>query len=158
MSVKKTNAIREIEKSKIPHKIMTYEVDENNLGAINVSLKTGADITKVFKTLALFNEKKELIIACVPGSDELDLKKLAKLSESKKVEMIDMKSLLENTGYIRGGCSPVGIKKRHKSFIHQSALLKDTIIISGGARGIQLELSPNSLIEYLKMIVGDIIV
>lgn len=156
--MKKTNAMRELDKNKIKYDFVEYEVDEDNLSAISVSIKTGQDITKIFKTLILLNEKREMLVACIPGSDNIDLKKLAKLSGDKKVEMLEMKELFNMTGYIRGGCSPVGIKKRHKAFMHQSALTKDTIFVSGGMRGIQIIISPTDLIKYLNMTVGDIIV
>lgn len=156
--MKKTNAIRELEKSKINFSIKEYEVDENDLSAISVSLKTGIYIDKIFKTLVLFNEKKELIVACIHGDAELDLKKLAKLSSSKKVEMLGVKDLLSNTGYIRGGCSPIAIKKKHMSFINESCLKHQTIFISAGCRGVQIEISPNDLIKYLEMKVENIIV
>ncbi len=155
--MKKTNAIRELEIQKIKHKVYQYEVDEKHLDAISVAVKTNEDITRIFKTLVLVNEKKEMIVACISGIDKIDLKKLAKLSESKKVEMILMKDLLSMTGYIRGGCSPVGIKKKHKSFIDKSALKNEKILISGGQRGIQIEIVPKFLIEYLGMTVGDIV-
>lgn len=109
--MKKTNAMRELDKNKIKYDFVEYEVDENDLSAISVSIKTGQDITKIFKTLILLNEKREMLVACIPGSDNIDLKKLAKLSGDKKVEMLEMKELFNMTGYIRGGCSPVGIKK-----------------------------------------------
>lgn len=156
--MKKTNAMRELDKNKIKYEYIEYEVDENDLSAISVSIKTGQDITKIFKTLILLNEKREMLVACIPGSDNIDLKKLAKLSGDKKVEMLEMKELFNMTGYIRGGCSPVGIKKKHKTFIHQSVLTKDMIYVSGGMRGIQIIISPNDLINYLNITVGDIIV
>lgn len=156
--MKKTNAIRELEKSKINFSIKEYEVDENDLSAISVSLKTGIYVDKIFKTLVLVNEKKDLIVTCIHGDAELDLKKLAKLSSSKKVEMLGVKDLLSNTGYIRGGCSPIGIKKKHMSFINESCLKHDTIFISAGCRGMQIEISPNDLIKYLAMKVENIII
>lgn len=155
--MKKTNAMRELDKAGISYQYYEYEVDENHLGAIDVALKMGQDITRVFKTLVLLNEKKEMVIACIPGSDNIDLKKLAKISSSKKVEMIEMKQLLPMTGYIRGGCSPIGIRRKHRSFLHDSALTQETIIISAGMRGLQLELNPKDLISYLEMEVGDLI-
>lgn len=155
--MKKTNAIRELELNKIEHKIREYEVDENNLDALSVALKTNEDVSRVFKTLVLLNEKKEMLVACIPGIEKIDLKKLAKLSDSKKVEMIAMKELLPMTGYIRGGCSPVGIKKRHRTFIHESVFDNEKILVSGGQRGIQIEIAPKLLVDYLQMIVGDII-
>ncbi|MCY7008029.1 Cys-tRNA(Pro) deacylase [Fusobacterium simiae] len=155
--MKKTNAIRELEIHKIEHKVIEYEVDEEHLDAVSVALKTNEDITRVFKTLILLNEKREMVVACVPGMEKLDLKKLAKLSNHKRLEMLPMKELLSMTGYVRGGCSPVGIKKRHTTFIHKTALDNKTILVSGGLRGLQIEIEPQKLIDYLKMIVGDII-
>lgn len=155
--MKKTNAIRELEIHKIEHSTKEYEVDENNLDAVSVALKVGEDITRVFKTLVLLNDKKEMVVACIPGMEKLDLKKLAKLSGNKKLEMLPMKDLLSYTGYVRGGCSPIGIKKKHTAFIHESALENKTIFVSGGMRGIQIEIEPQKLIDYLKLTVGDII-
>lgn len=155
--MKKTNAIRELEIHKIEHSTKEYEVDENNLDAVSVALKVGEDITRVFKTLVLLNDKKEMVVTCIPGMEKLDLKKLAKLSGNKKLEMLPMKDLLVYTGYVRGGCSPIGIKKKHTAFIHESALENKTIFVSGGMRGIQIEIEPQKLIDYLKLTVGDII-
>ena len=102
---------------KIKYEFKEYEVDENDLGAVAVAIKTGQDITKIFKTLVLLNEKREMLVACIPGSDTIDLKKLAKIAGDKKVEMLELKELFNMTGYIRGGCSPIGIKRniRHIS-------------------------------------------
>ncbi|WP_315523386.1 Cys-tRNA(Pro) deacylase [Fusobacterium massiliense] len=155
--MKKTNAIRELEIHKIEHSAREYEVDENNLDAVSVALKTNEDITRVFKTLVLLNEKKEMIVACIPGMEKLDLKKLAKISGSKKLEMVHVKDLLSLTGYVRGGCSPIGIKKKHKSYIHESALDNNKILVSGGMRGLQIEIESKILIDYLKLVVADII-
>lgn len=156
--MKKTNAMRELDKQKIKYDFKEYEVDENDLSAIAVSIKTGEDITKIFKTLVLLTEKKEMLVACIPGADSVDLKKLAKVAGAKKVEMLELKELFNMTGYIRGGCSPIGIKKRHQTFIHESALNKDYIMISAGVRGMQIIVDPKELIKYLNMTVGDIIV
>ena len=156
--MKKTNAMRELDKNKIKYNFIEYEVDENDLGAVAVAMKTGQDITKIFKTLVLLNEKREMLVACIPGSDTIDLKKLAKIAGDKKVEMLELKELFNMTGYIRGGCSPIGIKKKHKTYIHESALAKDTIFVSGGTRGIQIEIDPNILIKQLNITVGDIII
>lgn len=155
--MKKTNAIRELEQNKIKHTVREYEVDENNLDALSVAIKTNEDVTRVFKTLVLLNEKKEMIVACIPGIEKIDLKKLAKLSENKRVEMLAMKDLLSYTGYLRGGCSPVGIKKKHKTFMHESVYDNKKILISGGLRGLQIEIEPKDLIDYLHIAVGDIV-
>lgn len=156
--MKKTNAVRELDQHKIKYSLREYKVDENDLSAIHVALETGLELERVFKTLTLLNEKKEFLVVCIPGGDNIDLKKLAKTAGCKKVEMLPLKELTKYTGYIRGGCSPVGIRKKHESFIHSSALDFDSILISGGMRGLQIEINPKNLIEYLKMKVGDIIV
>lgn len=156
--MKKTNVMRELDKFGISYEAIEYKVDLDDLGAINVAMKTGCDITQIFKTLALSNEKNELIIACIPGADELDLKKMAKLCNSKKVEMLGLKNLQEKTGYMRGGCSPIGIKKKHITFINETALTKEHIFISGGQRGVQIKISPKDLIKFLNMKVDNIVV
>ena len=156
--MKKTNAVRELDQHKLSYITKEYEVDENDLSAIHVALTTNTDIEKIFKTLSLLNEKNELVIACVPGDDNIDLKKLAKLAGCKKVEMLPLKELTKWTGYVRGGCSPLGIRKKHETFIHESALKFDSILIGGGMRGLQIEINPKDLIGYLKIKVGDIIV
>lgn len=155
--MKKTNAIRELELNKIEHSTHEYEVDEKHLDAVSVALKTNEDVTRVFKTIVLINENKEMIVACIPGIDKIDLKKLARLSVSKKVEMIGVNDLFSMTGYIRGGCSPVGIKKRHRTFIHETVFEHERILISGGMRGLQIEIKPKLLVDYLKIVSGDIV-
>ena len=156
--MKKTNAVRELDQHKIKYSLREYKVDENDLSAIHVALETGLELERVFKTLTLLNEKKEFLVVCIPGGDNIDLKKLAKLAGCKKVEMLPLKDLTAHAGYVRGGCSPLGIKKKHLSFIHKSALNYETIIFSGGMRGLQIEMSPKDLIDYLQMTVGDLIV
>ncbi|MGL4254131.1 MAG: Cys-tRNA(Pro) deacylase [Fusobacteriaceae bacterium] len=154
--MKKNNVIRELEKAKIDFKTLSYEVDESDLSAIALSLKTGIFIGKIFKTLILFTDKKELLVSCIQGDGELNLKNLAKLSGCKKVEMLGVKELFDNTGYVRGGCSPIGIKKRHRTFIDRSALNFEKIYVSAGVRGMQIEINPHSLIKYLGMEVSDL--
>ncbi|MGL5050718.1 MAG: Cys-tRNA(Pro) deacylase [Fusobacteriaceae bacterium] len=155
--MKKNNVIRELEKAKIDFKTFSYEVDEFDLSAITLSLKTNIYIGQIFKTLVLFTEKKELIVACIAGDAELNLKNLAKLVGCKKVEMLGVKELFENTGYIRGGCSPIGIKKQHKTFIDSAAFNFETIYLSAGVRGMQIEINPKDLIKYLDIEVSVLI-
>ncbi|MGL5050767.1 MAG: Cys-tRNA(Pro) deacylase [Fusobacteriaceae bacterium] len=154
--MKKNNVVRELEKAKLAFKTFNYEVDEQDLSAITLSLKTNIFIGQIFKTLILFTEKKELIVACIQGDGELDLKNLAKVVGCKKVEMLGVKDLFENTGYIRGGCSPIGIKKRHKTFIDTTALNFEKIYLSAGVRGMQIEIDPKDLIKYLGIEVCDL--
>jgi len=154
--LKKTNAARILDKNKIKYSIVDYEVDENDLSALSVGIKLGQDIRKVFKTLVLTGDKTGVIVACVPGDGELDLKALASLSGNKKVAMINLKDLQKLTGYIRGGCSPLGMKKSYPTYIDRSALNFDNIFVSAGVRGQQFELSPIDLIKVTDMKVGDL--
>ena len=154
--IEKTNAARLLDKAKIPYGLVPYEVDENDLAAQHVADSLGQDIARVFKTLVLHGDKTGHIVCVIPGNSEVDLKALAKASGNKKVEMIAMKDLLAVTGYIRGGCSPVGLKKRFPTFFHTSAESFETIFVSAGVRGLQLEISPVSLIEFVGATVADV--
>ena len=144
----KTNAMRLMDAAKIPYRAVEYEYDENDLGGEHVAAVTGMNPDQVFKTLVARGEKKGILVFCIPVSCTLDLKKAAHAAGDKKVEMIHMKELLGLTGYIRGGCSPVGMKKKYPTFMDETAELYDEIAISGGARGLQMVLSPMSLMEY----------
>lgn len=141
----KTNAIRLVEQKKISYKEYAYEWQENHLGADAVAAKLGQNPAQVFKTLVAVGNKTGVIVAVIPGNHELDLKKLAQLSGNKKVEMLHLKDLEQTTGYICGGCSPIGMKKLFPTFIDESANDFATIIISAGKRGLQLEIAPSDL-------------
>ena len=154
--MKKTNAMRLLDKNKISYNINEYQYDETDLSASAMAEKTNLDINKIFKTLVLLGDKTGFLVACIPGNKELDLKKLAKLSKNKKIEMIHMKDLIKTTGYVRGGCSPLGMKKHFPTFIHNTVLDFNSIFISGGKRGLQIEISPTNLIKILDIAVGDI--
>lgn len=143
--VVKTNAIRLVEQKKMVYREYSYEWSENHVGAEEVATKLGQNPAQVFKTLVAIGNKTGVIVAVIPGNHELDLKKLAKASGNKKVEMLHLKDLEQTTGYIRGGCSPIGMKKLFPSYIDQTAELFDTIIISAGKRGLQLEMAPIDL-------------
>ena len=149
--IHKTNAIRILDKSKIFYSLITYSVDETDLSAIHVASELGQDVNRVFKTLILKGDKSGYFVCIIPGADEVDLKKAAKCSGNKNAEMIPMKDLLSVTGYIRGGCSPIGMKKKFPSFIHNSALNYDYIYISAGVRGMQICMNPNDLIQLLNI-------
>lgn len=153
--VEKTNAARLLDKAHISYKLIPYEVDENNLAASHVAQSLGEPIEKVFKTLVLYGDRNGLLVCVVPGNMEVGLKALAKASGNKKVEMILMKDLLSTTGYIRGGCSPIGMKKRYPTYIHSSALDFDTIYVSAGVRGLQIEIAPGDLIRFTEALAGD---
>lgn len=154
--IEKTNAARLLDKAKISYELIPYEFDENDLAAQHVAESLGQDIAMVFKTLVLHGDKTGHIVCVVPGDMEVDLKALAKVSGNKKVEMIAMKDLLSVTGYIRGGCSPVGMKKRFPSFFHSTALQFDHIYVSAGVRGVQLKISPAELIDFTGGTVADV--
>ncbi len=145
----KTNAARLLDAAGIKYDLIPYEVDENNLDAGHVAAQLGEDLDRVFKTLVLRGDKSGLFVCVVPGSTEVDLKVAAKISGNKNCEMIHVKELLPLTGYIRGGCSPIGMKKPYPIFIHESAELYDYIYISAGVRGLQIRISPADLISFV---------
>ena len=154
--IEKTNAARLLDKAGIAYRLIPYEFDENDLAAQHVADSLGQDIRMVFKTLVLQGDKTGHIVCVVPGDMEVDLKALAKASGNKKVEMIAMKDLLAVTGYIRGGCSPIGMKKRFPTYFHSTALNFDHIYVSAGVRGLQIEISPSSLIDFVGAIVAEV--
>ena len=153
----KTNALRLMDAAKIPYRAVEYEYDESDLGGQHVAAVTGMDPDQVFKTLVARGEKKGPLVFCIPVSCTLDLKKAAQAAGDKKVEMIHMKELLGLTGYIRGGCSPVGMKKKYPTFMDETALLYDEIAVSGGVRGLQMVLSPEALMEYADITAADLV-
>ena len=143
----KTNVIRILELNDIEHSIYTYEIDKDDLSGITVARKIGADETTVFKTLVANGDKNGINIFCVPVVEELNLKKAAAVSKNKKIEMIKVKDLFQITGYMRGGCSPIGMKKHFPTFIEETAQLFEIIYVSAGIRGMQVCLSPDNLIK-----------
>ncbi|MCI9591103.1 MAG: Cys-tRNA(Pro) deacylase [Lachnospiraceae bacterium] len=144
----KTNAMRLLEAAKISYQAKEYEVDETDLSGSHAADMMGADHDTVFKTLVLKGEKTGYLVCCIPVDEELDLKKVAKAAHDKKVEMIPMKDLLPLTGYIRGGCSPIGMKKKFPLYIEETARLFHQIAVSAGQRGVQIILAPNDLCAY----------
>lgn len=159
-SPEKTNAARLLDRAGVAYRLVPYEVDENDLAATHVADSLHEDISKVFKTLVLRGERTgggDYFVCVVPGNAEVDLKKAAKVAGMKKADLIPMKELLGLTGYIRGGCSPVGMKKPFTTFFHSSALEQDVIYVSAGVRGLQFEVAPADLIAYTGATVADII-
>ena len=154
--IEKTNAARLLDKAGIKYNLIPYEVDENDLAVQHVADCLGQDIERVFKTLILHGDKAGYVVCVVPGDMEVDLKALAKASGNKKVEMIAMKDLLSVTGYIRGGCSPIGMKKRFPTFFHSTATSFDRIYVSAGVRGLQLEINPADLIKFVSGTIADV--
>ena len=147
MKINKTNAARLLDKAKIAYELIPYEVDENDLSAIHVADSLGENIEQVFKTLVLHGDKNGHFVCVIPGEHEVDLKLAAKASGNKKCDLIPMKEVLPLTGYIRGGCTPIGMKKTFSTYIHESCLNYPYIYISAGQRGLQLKLDPNDLIK-----------
>lgn len=145
--LKKTNAARILDGLGIDYDIKTYEVDESDLSAVHVAQVSGLDIEMIFKTLVARGDKSGIIMAVIGGGDELDLKALAKASGNKSVEMIALKELLPLTGYVRGGCSPLGAKKAYPVYLDSRAITLDKISISAGLRGMQIVLAPQDLVK-----------
>lgn len=155
--MKKTNAARILDNLNISYEIKEYKVDPDDLSAVNAAAKIGMNIKIVFKTLVARGDKNGVLMACIPGDDELDLKKLAAVSSNKRVEMVHLKEVQALTGYIRGGCSPLGPKKPYPVYIDKSALDWSKIAVSAGKRGEQLMLSPSDLITAVNATAADII-
>lgn len=144
----KTNVMRLLSAAKIPFQIVEYEVDEQDLSGSHVADQIGQDHDAVFKTLVLKGEKTGYLVCCIPVDLELDLKKVAKAAGDKRVEMIPVKELQPLTGYVRGGCSPVGMKKKFPIYIEETAVLFDEIAVSAGVRGAQVVVNPQMLADY----------
>ncbi len=144
----KTNAMRRLDAAKIPYEVKEYEVDENDLSGVHIAEQIGLPFEQVFKTLTAKGDKSGVIVFCIPCDEEIDLKKAAVLTGNKKVELLPVKDLLATTGYIRGGCSPIGMKKNFPTYIDESALRFDKITVSAGVRGAQLLLSVDALIKF----------
>ena len=155
---KKTNAARQLDQLKIPYELISYEVDENDLGAAHIADQLGQPIDCLFKTLVLRGDRNGLFVCVIPGAEEVDLKKAAKVTGNKKVEMIHVKELLPLTGYIRGGCSPIGMKKALPTYFHNSIMDHDTVYCSAGQRGLQFHLAPADLVRAAKGTLSDLIV
>lgn len=144
----KTNAMRMLDKAGIPYKEMTYIPDENDLSGTHIAEQVGLDVTTVFKTLVARGDKTGPIVFCIPCAEEIDLKKAAAVTGNKRIEMIHVKDLLALTGYIRGGCSPVGMKKKFPTYFDESAVDHEKITVSGGVKGIQLLVDSRAIVEF----------
>lgn len=151
-----TNAMRLLRAAGVAFSTMTYEVDEQDLSGVTVAKKTGMKPEEVFKTLVLRGERQGVMVCVIPVELEVDLKKLAHAAGDKKVEMTPMRELLSLTGYIRGGCSPIGMKKKYPTYIDETCLLCGRIAVSAGQRGVQLVLDPEDLIRYTDAVVCDV--
>lgn len=155
--ISKTNAARLLDRAKIKYELVPYIVDENNLAANHIAEQLNEDIRQVFKTLVLHGDRTGYFVCVIPGNDEVDLKKAAKVSGNKKADLIPMKELLPVTGYIRGGCSPIGMKKAFPTFFHLTCKDFDYIYVSAGVRGLQLKISAENLVEYVGAEIADLV-
>ncbi len=154
--ISKTNVARILDSKKIAYELIPYTVDENNLAASHIAEELGENIEQVFKTLVLRGDRNGHFVCVVPGDCEVDLKKAAKVSGNKKAEMIPMKELLPTTGYIRGGCSPIGMKKPFPTWFHLTCRDFDYIYVSAGVRGLQIKVAPEDLIAVVGASVDDL--
>jgi len=148
--IQKTNAARLLDKAKVAYELVPYPVDEEHLDAQHIADELGEDISQVFKTLVLQGDKIGYFVCILPGNKEVDLKLAAKVSGNKSCDLIPMKDLLPLTGYIRGGCTAIGMKKSFPTFIHENCLEYDHIFVSAGQRGLQLKLAPKDLIAQAR--------
>lgn len=146
----KTNAMRRLDAAKIKYEIKEYEVDENDLSGTHIAEQIGLPFEQVFKTLVAKGEKSGVVVFCIPVDKEIDLKKAAVVTGNKKLEMLHVKDLLGTTGYIRGGCSPIGMKKKFPTFIDESAMNFEEITVSAGIRGAQLLLNVELLVKFVE--------
>ena len=153
----KTNAARLLDRAGIRYELIPYEVDENDLAAAHVAEQLGEDIAQVFKTLVLRGDRTGILVCVVPGNAEVNLKLAAKASGNKSVEMLPMKELLSTTGYIRGGCSPIGMKKEFPTYIDESCRNFSRIYVSAGVRGLQIHIDPAELARFVKAVVTPLI-
>lgn len=155
--IKKTNVARLLEHDNIKYELVAYEVDESDLSASHVAESLGENVEQVFKTIVLHGDKSGYFVCVVPGDCEIDLKKAANVSGNKKCSPLPLKELLPTTGYIRGGCSPIGMKKQFPTYINASACNFDEIYVSGGVRGLQIKLSPHDLANASKASFADLV-
>lgn len=145
--IHKTNAARILDELGLPYELTSYEVDEENLSAVHAAASVGENIEQVYKTLVLKGDKTGFFVCVIPGGKELDLKAAARASGNKSCEMLHVKELMPVTGYIRGGCSPLGMKKEFPTYIHEDCLLWDFIYVSAGKRGLQIKINPQDLLR-----------
>lgn len=148
--MQKTNVARLLDAAGINYETIAYEFTEDDLSAQHVAAQLGEDIDQVFKTLVLRGDRSGIFVCVIPGDFEVDLKVAARISGNKNCEMVHVRELLGITGYIRGGCSPIGMKKKFPTYIHESALLYEHIYVSAGIRGLQVKIAPRDLIDYIE--------
>lgn len=143
--IPKTNAMRILDNAGVSYDVVTYDVDEEHLDAVHLAESAGLPIEQVFKTIVMVTDDKRLFVFCVPGAEEISLKKARELTGAKSIDLLKLDSLQKMTGYIRGGCSPLGMIRQYPTFIEEIAQLYDYVYVSGGLRGVQLKLNPADL-------------
>ncbi len=153
--MKKTNAMRILESQGIEYEVLSYAWDEEHLDAVHASSTAGLSAEQVFKTIVMQNSDNEVFVFCLPADFSVSLKKAKALTESKDIDLIKMDSLLSLTGYIRGGCSPLGMRKHFPTFIEELALLQEYIYVSAGVRGFQLKITPDDLVKASGAVFAD---
>ena len=154
----KTNAMRKLDKAGIKYEPIEYVPDDTDLSGVHIAKQTGLPPEIMFKTLVARGEKRGLLVFCIPVNAELDLKKCAAVAGDKRVELVAVKELLGLTGYIRGGCSPIGMKKDFPTYFDETVILYDKITVSAGIKGCQLMLSQSELIDFIGATVADLTV
>lgn len=152
----KTNAMRMLNAAKIKYEILEYEVDENDLSGIHIAEQVGFPPEQMFKTLVAKGDKTGPLVFCIPVAEEIDLRRAATITGNKRIEMIHVKDLLSLTGYIRGGVSPIGMKKKFPTWVHESAMDFDRITVSSGTRGAQLLLDRDALLHFIDARTADL--
>ena len=158
MKMNKTNAMRQLDAAKIKYEICEYEVDENDLSGTHIADQIKLPYEQVFKTIVTCGDKSGYIVFCIPCHKEIDLKAAASATGNKRVEPVHVKELLGLTGYIRGGCSPIGMKKKFATLFDESALTQEKITVSAGVRGMQLLLDTSDIIKFTAAKTADITV
>lgn len=157
MTPPKTNAMRLLDRAQIPYQVLSYAADESELSGLDAARILGVDPEMVYKTLVLTGSSNPVLVCLLPAPHSLDLKKLAALSGDKRVSPVHMKDLLRLTGYLRGGCSPIGMKKDFPVFADKCLTNQDQVLVNAGKRGVQLKLAPRDLIDYCRIVLGDVL-
>lgn len=154
--MKKTNAMRMLDEAKIPYEIVEYDIDPEDLSGIHVAQTASLPLEQVFKTIVLHGDRSGFLVVCLPVVDEIDLKKAARLSGNKSIELIRISDLGKITGYVRGGCSPIGMKKKFLTYASKKLKQQERVYISAGKRGLQLHIASADLISYCDITLGDV--
>ncbi len=154
--MKKTNAMRMLDEAGIPYEVVEYDVDPDDVSGVHVAQRASLPLEQVFKTIVLHGDKTGYLVICVPVGDEIDLKKAARLSGNKSVELLRIADLEKVTGYIRGGCSPIGMKKKFPTYASERLSAQDMVYVSAGKRGLQLRIASKDLVAFCNITSGEV--